>query len=73
MNTSRSVWRAIPRSSSRRRNGSAWSAGVVAFVHFTLEWKRDDTVWIAFSGGPGVKDFLAAEILGSKPSAAPDR
>jgi hypothetical protein len=42
------------------------------FVHFTLEWKRDDTVWVAFTGRPGVKDFLAAEILGSKPIAAPD-
>jgi hypothetical protein len=43
------------------------------FVHFTLAWRLDDTVWIAFSRGPGVKDFLAAEILGSKPSAAPHR
>jgi hypothetical protein len=37
------------------------------FVAFTLEWKRDDTVWITFTGGPGVKDFLAAEILGAGP------
>jgi hypothetical protein len=43
------------------------------FVHFTLEWKRDDTVWIAFTGGPGVKDFLAAEIVGARPTAAPGR
>ena len=43
------------------------------FVQFTLEWKRDNRVWIAFSGGPGVKDFLAAEIVGAKPAAAPGR
>jgi hypothetical protein len=43
------------------------------FVQFTLDWKRDDAVWIAFTGGPGVKDFLAAEILGAKPTAASGR
>ena len=37
------------------------------FVHFTLEWKRDDTVWIALTGASGVKDFLAEEILGVDP------
>jgi hypothetical protein len=43
------------------------------FVHFTLEWKRDDTVWIAFTGAPGVKDFLAEEILGGSPATIPAR
>lgn len=43
------------------------------FIHFTLEWKRDDTVWIAFTGAPGVKDFLAEEILGGSPAATPAR
>jgi hypothetical protein len=51
---------------------SAWSR-CCPFVHFTLDWKRDDSVWIAFTGGPGVKDFLAAEILGTKPITAPGR
>jgi hypothetical protein len=40
------------------------------FVHFTLEWKRDDTVWIALTGAPGVKDFVAEEILGGDGGAA---
>ena len=33
------------------------------FVHFTLEWKEDDSVWVRFTGPAGVKPFLAAEIL----------
>jgi hypothetical protein len=43
------------------------------FVHFMLEWRGDDTIWIAFKGGPGVKDFLAAEIVGTNPITAPGR
>jgi hypothetical protein len=35
------------------------------FVQFTLDWKQDDSVWVRFTGSPGVKPFLAAEILGS--------
>jgi hypothetical protein len=35
------------------------------FVHFTLEWKEDDSVRLRFTGAPGVKAFLAAEILGA--------
>ena len=35
------------------------------FVHFTLEWRDDDTVYATFTGPPGVKPFLAAEILGA--------
>ena len=34
------------------------------FVQFTLEWNQDDTVWVRLTGAPGVKTFLAAEILG---------
>ena len=30
------------------------------FLAFTLEWRMDDTVWIRLTGGPGVKEFLAA-------------
>jgi hypothetical protein len=36
------------------------------FVQFALEWKEDDTVWVRFTGAPGVKQFLAAEILGAE-------
>ena len=35
------------------------------FVHFTLEWKEDDSVWAGFTGPAGAKPFLAAEILGA--------
>jgi hypothetical protein len=35
------------------------------FVQFTLEWKQDDSVWVRFTGAPGVKAFLAAEMLGT--------
>jgi len=38
------------------------------FVHFTLEWKEDDSVWVRFTGPAGVKPFLAAEILGAERS-----
>lgn len=34
------------------------------FVQFTLEWKEDDSVWVRFTGAPGVKPFLSGEILG---------
>jgi len=34
------------------------------FVRFTLEWAEDDRVRVRFTGPPGVKPFLAAEILG---------
>lgn len=32
------------------------------FVEFALEWKRDDSVWVRLTGGPGVKEALAAEM-----------
>lgn len=32
------------------------------FLEFSLEWRRDDTVWVHLTGGPGVKDFLRAEL-----------
>ena len=35
------------------------------FVQFALEWKEDDRVWVRFTGAPGVKAFLAAQILGT--------
>jgi hypothetical protein len=35
------------------------------FVQFSLEWKQDESVWVRFTGGPGVKQFLAAEVLGA--------
>jgi hypothetical protein len=35
------------------------------FVRFELDWGTDDRVWVRFTGGPGVKTFLAHEILGS--------
>jgi hypothetical protein len=38
------------------------------FVQFALEWKEDDSVWVRCTGAPGVKAFLAAEILGSEGS-----
>jgi hypothetical protein len=38
------------------------------FVHFTLEWREDDSVRVGFTGAPGVKAFLAAEILGAERS-----
>jgi hypothetical protein len=34
------------------------------FVRFTLEWAEDDSVRVRFTGPPGVKPFLAQEILG---------
>jgi hypothetical protein len=34
------------------------------FVQFTLEWREGDSVWVRLTGVPGVKTFLAAEILG---------
>jgi hypothetical protein len=34
------------------------------FMEFGLEWKQDDSVWVRFTGGPGVKAFIALEILG---------
>ena len=36
------------------------------FVQFTLEWTEDDSVWVRFTGAPGVKAFLAAEIVGAE-------
>lgn len=38
-----------------------------------MDWDRDDAVWIAFTGGPGVKAFLAAEVLGTDPGATNGR
>jgi hypothetical protein len=43
------------------------------FVEFGLEWRKDDTVWIRLTGGPGVKDFLTAEILGGEAPSAQAR
>lgn len=37
------------------------------FLEFALEWRRDDTVWVHLTGGPGVKDFLRAELDVSSP------
>ena len=36
------------------------------FVQFALEWNEDDSVWVRFTGAPGVKAFLAAEIVGAE-------
>jgi hypothetical protein len=33
-----------------------------AFAEFTLEWRRDDTVWVRVTGSPGAKEVLAAEM-----------
>ena len=33
------------------------------FVQFALEWREDDSVWVRFTGAPGVKEFLATAIL----------
>jgi hypothetical protein len=41
------------------------------FVRFALEWNEDDGVWVRFTGAPGVKPFLAAEILGADRSGSP--
>ena len=38
------------------------------FVQFALEWNEDDSVWVRFTGAPGVKEFLAAAILGAGPA-----
>jgi hypothetical protein len=35
------------------------------FVQFALEWKEGDNVWVRFTGAPGVKQFLAVQILGT--------
>ncbi len=32
------------------------------FIAFTLEWKRDDTITVQLSGGPGVQEAVAAEM-----------
>ena len=34
------------------------------FVEFALEWKQDDSVWVRVTGAPGVKPFIALEVLG---------
>ena len=34
------------------------------FVEFSLEWKQDETVWVRLTGGPGVKEFIALEMVG---------
>lgn len=37
------------------------------FAEFALEWRIDDSVWIKLTGGPGVKEVLAAEMgIGAK-------
>jgi hypothetical protein len=32
------------------------------FVRFALEWQTDDAVWVRLTGGPGVKEAIAAEM-----------
>jgi hypothetical protein len=32
------------------------------FLGFSLEWKRDDSVWVHVTGAPGVKDIIRAEL-----------
>ena len=32
------------------------------FVDYAIEWKRDDSVWVKLTGGPGAKEALAAEM-----------
>ena len=32
------------------------------FVRFALESKEEDSVWVGLSGGPGVKEAIAAEM-----------
>jgi hypothetical protein len=32
------------------------------FVDYTIEWKRDDSVWVKLTGAPGTKEALAAEM-----------
>jgi hypothetical protein len=32
------------------------------FLAFSLEWKRDDSVWVHVTGAPGVKDIIRAEL-----------
>ena len=32
------------------------------FLDYALEWKRDDSVWVRLTGGPGAKEALAAEM-----------
>lgn len=32
------------------------------FIEFALEWRRDDSVWVRLTGGPGVKEALAAAM-----------
>ena len=57
----------LPTDSSLFREAAEWiglERLCCPFVEFTLEWKQDDTVWVRFTGGPGVKEFLALEILG---------
>ena len=34
------------------------------FVEFTLEWKQGETVWVRLTGAPGVKEFIALEMIG---------
>ena len=40
-------------------------------MEFAMEWRLDDSVWVRLSGGPGVKEVLAAD-MGIK-AAAPKR
>jgi hypothetical protein len=32
------------------------------FVRFALEWRVDESVWVRLTGGPGVKEVIAAEM-----------
>lgn len=33
-----------------------------AFAEFAIEWRKDATVWVRLTGGPGAKEVLAAEM-----------
>ena len=42
------------------------------FLEFGLEWRKDDSVWLRLTGGPGVKEFLS-ETLADEARASPSR
>lgn len=56
----------LPTDAALFRDAAEWIALerlCCPFVRFSLEWTPDDAVWVRFTGGPGVKEFLALEIL----------
>ena len=55
----------LPAGAAFFRDVAEWVAlerACCAFLDVTLEWRRDDTVWVTLTGGPGTKDVLAAEM-----------